>query len=284
MFDNIPVWLTFTLGFSAQTFFGLRTALQWLKSEMAHESVSPVSYWIFSVIGACLMFIYGVLRNDFSIILGQFIAYLIYLWNLNANGIWNRMKILTRVLLAALPFVAAMLLFKDARGYSQNFFRNSGIPVWLVVFGSTGQLMFTLRFVYQFAFSHHWHTSVLPRGFWIISIVGSGMIIIYGIIRLDPVLILGQMFGFVVYVRNLILGSGKKEYSDEKQHSTDREGQHIHPPSYDDGLRLHLRLPFPGNADKGFHAVQRVEVSQHSERGSCGRAYIRILQPRTGLR
>lgn len=172
MFDNIPAWLTFTLGFSAQAFFGLRTALQWLKSEMAHESVSPVSYWIFSVIGACLMFIYGVLRNDFSIILGQFIAYFIYLWNLNANGIWNRMKILTRVLLAALPFVAAMLLFKDARGYSQNFFRNSDIPVWLVVFGSTGQLMFTLRFVYQFAFSHHWHTSVLPMGFWIISIVG----------------------------------------------------------------------------------------------------------------
>ena len=65
---------------------------------------------------------------------------------------------------------------------------------------------------------------MLPRGFWIISIVGSGMIIIYGIIRLDPVLILGQMFGFVVYIRNLILGSGEKEYSDEKQHSTDREG------------------------------------------------------------
>ena len=204
MFDNIPVWLTFTLGFSAQTSFGLRTALQWLKSEMAHESVSPVSYWIFSVIGACLMFIYGVLRNDFSIILGQFIAYFIYLWNLNANGIWDRMKFLTSVLLADLPFVPAVLLY------------NSDIPMWLVVFGSTGQLMFTLRFVYQFAFSHHWHTSVLPRGFWIISIVGSGMIIIYGIIRLDPVLILGQMFGFVVYIRNLILGSGKKEYSDEK--------------------------------------------------------------------
>ena len=130
MFDNIPVWLTFTLGFSAQTFFGLRTALQWLKSEMAHESVSPVSYWIFSVIGACLMFIYGVLRNDFSIILGQFVAYFIYLWNLNANGIWDRMKILTRVLLAALPFVAAMLLFKDAPGIFTELLpqqRHSGV-------------------------------------------------------------------------------------------------------------------------------------------------------------
>ena len=74
MFQNIPVWLIMTIGFSAQLFFGLRTMLQWLKSEAAHKSVSPVSYWIFSVIGACLMFIYGVIRNDFSIILGQFIS------------------------------------------------------------------------------------------------------------------------------------------------------------------------------------------------------------------
>ena len=68
MFQNIPVWLILTIGFSAQMFFGLRTMLQWLKSEAAHKSVSPVSYWIFSVIGACLMFIYGVIRNDFPII------------------------------------------------------------------------------------------------------------------------------------------------------------------------------------------------------------------------
>lgn len=216
MFDNVPTWLTLTLGFSAQIFFGLRTALQWMKSEKAHKSVSPVSYWSFSVIGACLMFIYGVLRNDFSIILGQFIAYFIYLWNLYANGLWRRMGVLAKILLTALPFVAALLLLKDAGGYSQSFFRNKDIPVWLVVFGSTGQLMFTLRFVYQFIFSHHLHKSVLPTGFWIISIVGSGMVIIYGIIRIDPVLILGQLCGFIVYIRNLVLGTGKIESSDAK--------------------------------------------------------------------
>ena len=47
--------------------------------------------------------------------------------------------------------------------------------------------------------------SVLPIGFWIISLVGSMIIIIYGIIRLDPVLILGQSFGYVAYVRNIML-------------------------------------------------------------------------------
>lgn len=74
--------------------------------------------------------------------------------------------------------------------------------------------MFTLRFVYQFIFSHRRHVSVLPRGFWIISLAGSGMIITYGIIRLDAVLIIGQAFGFVTYIRNLILGSGKTQSSD----------------------------------------------------------------------
>lgn len=214
MFQNIPVWLILTIGFSAQLFFGLRTMLQWLKSEAAHKPVSPVSYWIFSVIGACLMFIYGVIRNDFSIILGQFISYYIYLWNLNANSIWTKIKSLTRVFLFILPLVATVFLLNDAHEYSESFFNNRDIPVWLVVFGSAGQVMFTLRFVYQFIFSHHRHVSVLPRGFWIISLAGSGMIITYGIIRLDAVLIIGQAFGFVTYIRNLILGSGKTQSSD----------------------------------------------------------------------
>ena len=154
------------------------------------------------------------IRNDFSIILGQFISYYIYLWNLNANGIWTKIKSLTRVFLFILPLVATVFLLNDAHEYSESFFNNHDIPVWLVVFGSVGQVMFTLRFVYQFIFSHRRHVSVLPRGFWIISLAGSGMIITYGIIRLDAVLIIGQAFGFVIYIRNLILGSGKTQSSD----------------------------------------------------------------------
>lgn len=213
---NAHEWLILLLGLSAQLFFAARTLLQWLKSEAAKKTVSPVSYWIFSVAGACLMFVYGVLRNDFSIILGQFISYYIYLWNLEANGIWKRLHRATRIVLPALPLVAVAILLKDSVEYSQSFFHNSEIPVWLVIFGSAGQVMFTLRFIYQFIFSHRRHISVLPRGFWIISLTGSCLIVAYGIIRLDVVLILGQSFGLVSYVRNLILGSDKKNSSDEK--------------------------------------------------------------------
>ena len=50
----------------------------------------------------------------------------------------------------------------------------------------------------------------MPAGFWAMSLLGSGMIVLYGIIRLDPVLILGQSVGFVAYIRNLIIGHREK--------------------------------------------------------------------------
>lgn len=202
------------IGFLAQGFFSARILVQWIMSEKAKRVLSPSLFWVFSLLGAYLLCIYGWLRNDFAIVFGQFISYYIYLWNLNANGIWTKIKSLIRVFLFMLPQVATVFLLNDAHEYSESFFNNHDIPIWLVVFGSAGQVMFTLRFVYQFIFSHHRHVSVLPRGFWIISLAGSGMIITYGIIRLDAVLIIGQAFGFVTYIRNLILGSGKTQSSD----------------------------------------------------------------------
>ena len=80
------------------------------------------------------------------------------------------------------------------------------IPLGLVIFGSAGQVIFTLRFVYQYIYSKYKHQSTLPMGFWAISLFGSSVIIAYGIFRLDPVLILGQSFGFVAYIRNLVIG------------------------------------------------------------------------------
>ena len=80
------------------------------------------------------------------------------------------------------------------------------VPFWLLLFGSAGQIIFTLRFVYQWVYSVRRHQSFLPVGFWIISLIGSGTIIAYGIFRHDPVLILGQSFGFVAYCRNLVIG------------------------------------------------------------------------------
>lgn len=203
------------IGFTAQIFFSLRTLFQWWKSEKAKKVVSPSAYWVLSVIGSYLFFVYGILRDDFSIVLGQLIAYYIYLWNLNAKGVWKRLGLVLQTVLLATPVVAVVLMLQNASVYFQNFFRNDNIPFWLVVFGSAGQVIFTLRFVYQYFYSRYKHQSTLPVGFWAISLFGSSVIIAYGIFRLDPVLILGQSFGFVAYIRNLVIGF-KEKRSDEK--------------------------------------------------------------------
>ena len=218
MLQNVPGWIILTLGFTAQLFFSLRTLFQWWKSEKAHKIVSPSAYWVLSVAGAYLMFIYGVLRDDFSIILGQFISYYIYLWNLNAKGVWERLNAIVKALLIATPLAAVLLLLKDAQVFITNFFRNEDIPLWMVIFGSAGQIIFTLRFVYQYIYSRMKHRSALPIGFWAISLFGSSVIIAYGLFRHDPVLILGQSFGFVAYIRNLVIGFREKggNNADEK--------------------------------------------------------------------
>ena len=88
-------------------------------------------------------------------------------------------------------------------GFLDNFLRNNSIPLWLVIFGSLGQVIFTLRFIYQWIYSMKKKESLLPLGFWIISLIGSGIIVLYGIIRFDLILILGQSVGFIAYARNI---------------------------------------------------------------------------------
>src|SRR5574344_1071575 len=86
---TISQWIIYGLGFLAQGFFSLRILVQWIMSEKAKKVVSPTIFWVFSVAGSYLFFVYGWMRNDFAIMLGQVISYYIYLWNLKIKGVWN---------------------------------------------------------------------------------------------------------------------------------------------------------------------------------------------------
>lgn len=196
----------YIIGLIAQVFFSARMLVQWILSEKQKRVVSPVLYWLFSLIGAYLLCVYGWLRNDFSIILGQFISFYIYIWNLNDKGMWHRIPTLLRVVLGLTPIVAALFVLNDFSAFVDSFFKDEDIPAWLIAFGSVGQVIFTLRFVYQWYYSRKVGESVLPIGFWIQSLIGSLMILTYAIIRLDPILILSQSTGFIVYTRNIMLG------------------------------------------------------------------------------
>lgn len=74
--------------------------------------------------------------------------------------------------------------------------------VWLGI-GFGGQAMFSMRFLVQWLYSERVKKSVIPVAFWYFSIAGSLMLLSYAIYKRDPVFILGQCFGLVVYLRNL---------------------------------------------------------------------------------
>jgi lipid-A-disaccharide synthase-like uncharacterized protein len=76
--------------------------------------------------------------------------------------------------------------------------------IWVGI-GMIGQATFFMRFVVQWIASERKKESVIPVQFWYLSIIGSIIVLAYAIYRKDPVFILGQCVGFIVYVRNLIL-------------------------------------------------------------------------------
>ncbi|WP_433736138.1 lipid-A-disaccharide synthase N-terminal domain-containing protein [Pseudomonas putida] len=76
--------------------------------------------------------------------------------------------------------------------------------LWLVI-GFAGQVAFTGRFVLQWLYSEYKKRSVIPTNFWYLSIVGSTLLLAYAVYREDPVFIVGQAFGSIVYFRNLQL-------------------------------------------------------------------------------
>ncbi len=71
--------------------------------------------------------------------------------------------------------------------------------------GFFGQLLFTSRFVVQWIASERRGRSIVPRAFWWLSLAGGVTLLAYSIWRRDPVFILGQSFGLVVYARNIVL-------------------------------------------------------------------------------
>lgn len=78
---------------------------------------------------------------------------------------------------------------------------------WLAL-GLVGQGVFTARFLVQWIATERKGRSVIPKAFWYLSLGGSALLLAYAVHSRDPVFILGQAFGSVVYVRNLMLWKG----------------------------------------------------------------------------
>ncbi len=100
----------------------------------------------------------------------------------------------------------------------------SKFDLWLIV-GLLGQLLFSLRFLVQWLASEREKKSIIPVSFWYFSIGGSFLLLAYAIKRQDPVFILGQSLGFVIYLRNLVLIDREKNEPEAADEPGELNGQ-----------------------------------------------------------
>lgn len=91
----------------------------------------------------------------------------------------------------------------DLREYLYDVFV-AKFDVWLA-FGLVAQLLFTARFLVQWIASERAGRSVVPMAFWFFSMAGGLMTLVYGVVKREPVIIVGQALATVIYIRNIML-------------------------------------------------------------------------------
>jgi lipid-A-disaccharide synthase-like uncharacterized protein len=78
------------------------------------------------------------------------------------------------------------------------------LDFWLV-FGLVAQLFFAGRFIVQWISSERAGKSVIPFAFWIFSMGGGLMTLVYGLVKREPIIIFGQGLATLIYIRNIML-------------------------------------------------------------------------------
>lgn len=95
--------------------------------------------------------------------------------------------------------------------------------IWLGI-GFTGQLAFTSRFLVQWVASERQKDSVVPKAFWWFSLAGGLTLLSYAIHKKDPVIVVGQAVGVLIYTRNLFLISQARRQRSAPAKETAAEG------------------------------------------------------------
>ena len=205
-------WVVYSIGFLAQILFSARLFIQWILSEKNKRVITPSLFWKLSLLASFLLFVYGYLRDDFAIMLGQALTYYIYIRNLQLQGEWQKSRKWLRLFLYVFPIFIVVYAFNNGEYDFHKLFHNEDIPIGLFILGIFSQLIFTFRFVYQWIISEKTKTSLLPVGFWRMSILGASLILIYAVFRQDPVLFVGHITGLAIYTRNIFIWKKQTHY------------------------------------------------------------------------
>lgn len=207
-------------GFLSSLAFGSRFLIQWIVSEVNKKSTVPPLFWILSLTGNCILLIHSFFQLQFHVLLVQTCNGVISWRNLNLMQPAHR-RFSTRstlfIFFGAL-FITTSLFLVQTLLLTDNesiFFRIPVTPwhrhtetsvslIWHIL-GFAGLVLFNSRFWFQWWISEKKGTSYLGASFWWLSLIGDALCMIYFIRLWDFVNIVGPLFGFIPYVRNLML-------------------------------------------------------------------------------
>lgn len=204
MMEFIAKYWVYGLGFFSQFLFGIRMLVQWYLSEKEGKIVSPAIFWQLSLVAGFLFMLYGIFQNDFVIILGQGLSYVISLRNLHLEGAWKSMPWSFRVGAIVIPLATVLWLFLGSTGVSTEFHWNNFLHP-IVFVGTMGQILLNGRFIYQWYYAEKTKTADLPIGFWLMTAFGSVLVVIYALFPFEPVLLFAQGLGLIASIRNIQL-------------------------------------------------------------------------------
>ncbi len=192
---SITTWTVF--GLVGNVLFTARVLVQWVASERAGRSVTPVAFWWLSLAAAVIMITYAFGRGEIPFILGLGVTLAPYTRNLVIHYRPGRPPRPLGVILTAavvLACVPVLIYWKKAAELDGWFY-----------FGLVATAIFYSRFFVQWIHGESTRTTQLPLTFWVLSLAGSVMLLAYSIVREDAPFILGFLFNAIPYVRNIIL-------------------------------------------------------------------------------
>lgn len=221
-------WL-YLIGVAASVIFAGRFVLQWVVSEMQGKSVVTRGFWQLSLAANVLMVIHSIIQSQYHVGMIQGCNAVMSWRNLNLMEDEER-HVSLRTVIAS--FVCVTTLVTAIFGL-QGFLLDSGFawfraPVtpwskegsdvstlWHML-GFLGLFLFSLRYWVQWWAAEKHRVSHLGRTFWVISLIGNGLVVVYFSRIGDPVNLFGPSMAIIPYIRNLMLAARHRNMTERR--------------------------------------------------------------------
>jgi len=191
----ITPWTFF--GLVGNVLFSTRVLIQWIASERQKKSIAPVTFWWTSLAATLIMIGYSAQRAELAFLLGYSVNVVPYTRNLMLIYSLRRLWHVLSYIASAAIFGGALILFR----YMQTPLIHSH---WFYL-GLVGVIVWNIRFIPQWIYSERKGQSVFPLWFWIWSLIGQMLCLLYSLILHDLVFILGFLFNGIPIIRNIML-------------------------------------------------------------------------------